>query len=433
MRRTEQVQGLRLMKFEEVYGRTHRGGLSQAEAAEVLGVSERTFRRWRDRYEAEGADGLYDRRLGRVSARRAPVDEVARVLELFDTRYWDLTAKHFHEKLVADHGFKRSYNWLRLSLQAHGRRRAAPMRGAHRRKRPRRALPGMMLHQDGSSHEWVPGRWWDLIVTMDDATSDIYSAFFVAEEGTMSSFQGVSEAIRAKGLFCSLYADRARPLLEHARGPAARWTRTPRPRSAAAPGAARHRVDPGPTRPRQGGARSACSAPCRSACPRNSGSPASPTWPGPTASSRRSSCHNTTPASRPRPRTRAPPFVPFTGALNDILCIHEERTVSNDNTVRYKAPGTSDPRRPPPPPLRQGQGPRPRIPRRHNGRLPWTAMSGAIPRRWPTYRQPNPRGRVTRFDATDRRPCGQVDSRSAPDHFPTGPATATEAVNSYGT
>ena len=188
MRRTEQVQGLRLMKFEEVYGRTHRGGLSQAEAAEVLGVSERTFRRWRDRYEAEGADGLYDRRLGRLSARRAPVDEVARVLELFDTRYWDFTAKHFHEKLVADHGFKRSYNWLRLSLQAHGRRRAAPRRGAHRRKRPRRALPGMMLHQDGSSHEWVPGRWWDLIVTMDDATSDIYSAFFVAEEGTMSSF-----------------------------------------------------------------------------------------------------------------------------------------------------------------------------------------------------------------------------------------------------
>ena len=156
MRRTEQVQGLRLMKFEEVYGRTHRGGLSQAEAAEVLGVSERTFRRWRDRYEAEGADGLYDRRLGRLSARRAPVDEVARALELFDTRYWDFTAKHFHEKLVADHGFKRSYNWLRLSLQAHGRRRAAPRRGAHRRKRPRRALPGMMLHQDGSSHEWVP-------------------------------------------------------------------------------------------------------------------------------------------------------------------------------------------------------------------------------------------------------------------------------------
>ena len=88
MRRTEQVQGLRLMKFEEVYGRTHRGGLSQAEAAEVLGVSERTFRRWRDATRRREPDGLYDRRLGRLSARRAPVDEVARVLELFDTRYW---------------------------------------------------------------------------------------------------------------------------------------------------------------------------------------------------------------------------------------------------------------------------------------------------------------------------------------------------------
>ena len=124
MGRTEQVQGLRLMKFEEIYGRTHGGVLSQTEAAEVLGVSERTFRRWRDRYEAEGAEGLYDRRLGRASARRAPADEVMSVLELFDTRYWDFTAKHFHEKLVAEHDFKRSYNWLRLTLQAHGRTRA---------------------------------------------------------------------------------------------------------------------------------------------------------------------------------------------------------------------------------------------------------------------------------------------------------------------
>ena len=118
------------MKFEEVYGRTHRGGLSEAEAAEVLGVSERTFRRWRDRYEAEGADGRTTAAwAGSRCAKRAPVDEVARVLELFDTRYWDLTAKHFHEKLVADHGFKRSYNWLRLSLQAHGRGARRPCVG----------------------------------------------------------------------------------------------------------------------------------------------------------------------------------------------------------------------------------------------------------------------------------------------------------------
>ena len=104
MRRTEQLQGLRLMKFEEVYGRSYRGELSQGEASEILGVSERTFRRWRDRYEAEGAEGLYDRRLGRASARRVGVDEVLDVLRLFETRYWDFTAKHFHEKLVGEHG-----------------------------------------------------------------------------------------------------------------------------------------------------------------------------------------------------------------------------------------------------------------------------------------------------------------------------------------
>ena len=184
MRRTEQLQGLRLMKFEDVYGRCYRGDLSQAEASEILGMSERTFRRWRERYEAEGAEGLYDRRLGRVSARRAPVDEVMRVLELFETRYPDFTAKHFHEKLVCEHGFGLSYNWLRLSLQAHGKIKPAPRRGAHRRKRPRRPVVGMMLHQDGSSHEWVAGQWWDLIVTMDDATSEVYSGFFVAWRAT---------------------------------------------------------------------------------------------------------------------------------------------------------------------------------------------------------------------------------------------------------
>ena len=225
MGRTEQVQGLRLMKFEEIYGRTHGGVLSQTEAAEVLGVSERTFRRWRDRYEAEG---LYDRRLGRASARRAPADEVMSVLELFDTRYWDFTAKHFHEKLLAEHDFKRSYNWLRLTLQAHGRARAATRRGAHRRKRARRALPGMMRHQDGSTHEWVPGRWWDLIVTLDDATGELYSAFFVAEEGTLSSFRGLYEVIAAKGLFCSLYTDRDSHYWHtpDAGGKVERWTRT---------------------------------------------------------------------------------------------------------------------------------------------------------------------------------------------------------------
>jgi hypothetical protein len=130
------------------------------------------------------------------------------VLELFDTRYWDFTAKHFYEKLVHEHGFTRSYNWVRLTLQEYSRIRPAPRRGAHRRKRERRPLPGMMLHQDASTHQWVDGKWWDLIVTMDDATSEVYSAFFTDEEGTMSSFQGVYDVIESEGLFSSFYTDR---------------------------------------------------------------------------------------------------------------------------------------------------------------------------------------------------------------------------------
>ena len=243
MRRTEQLQGLRLMKFEDVYGRCYRGDLSQAEASEILGMSERTFRRWRERYEAEGAEGLYDRRLGRVSARRAPVDEVMRVLELFETRYPDFTAKHFHEKLVCEHGFGLSYNWLRLSLQAHGKIKPAPRRGAHRRKRPRRPVVGMMLHQDGSSHEWVAGQWWDLIVTMDDATSEVYSGFFVAEEGTMSTFRGLGEVRRKRAVLLALRRS-GLALLAHARGRRRCGQGQPDPGRPGL-GAARHRVDRG--------------------------------------------------------------------------------------------------------------------------------------------------------------------------------------------
>lgn len=201
------LREVRTMRFEEVYGRFQRGKLSCAAAADLLGMSERNFLRYRTRYEAEGAEGLYDRRVGRVSGRRAPVDEATRVIELFATRYFDFNVKHFHEKLVSEHGIRRSYSWTKTVLQGAGQVKPAPWRGVHRRKRPRKELPGMMLHQDGSRHEWVPGVWWDLIVTMDDADSEIYSAFFVAEEGTMSSLVALLAVIEAHGLFGSLYAD----------------------------------------------------------------------------------------------------------------------------------------------------------------------------------------------------------------------------------
>ena len=334
MGRTEQLQGLRLMKFEEVYGRSYRGELSQLEAAEVLGMSERTFRRWRERFEAEGAEGLYDRRLGRASARRAGVDEVMAVLALFDTRYWDFTAKHFWEKLVAEHGFKRSYNWVRLTLQARGRVRPAPRRGAHRRKRPRRPVAGMMLHQDGSSHEWVAGQRWDLIVTLDDATSDVYSGFFVEEEGTMSTLRALSEVIAERGLFCSLYADRG-----------SHYWHTPE---------AGGRVDKdNPTQVGRALAQlgieliAAYSPEARGRSERMFGTlqkrlPQELRLAGITTMDEANRflkqvfwpTHN---ACFARPAEAAgSAFVAFAGNLADILSVQEERVVANDNTVRYK-------------------------------------------------------------------------------------------------
>ncbi len=195
------------MRFGETYNQYRRSRLSCEGAADLLGISVSTFYRYRRRYEEEGDEGLADRRIGKLSSRRAPVDEVIKVITLFETNYYDFTVKHFHEKLEG-HGINRSYTWTKKVLQTAGVVKKAPRRGAHRRKRARRPLPGMMLHQDGSSHEWVPGRLWDLIVTMDDATSEIYSAFFVDEEGTMSTFRALNEVIAAHGLFCSLYVDR---------------------------------------------------------------------------------------------------------------------------------------------------------------------------------------------------------------------------------
>jgi len=205
---TGMLQEIRVMRFEEIHDRFYRGCLSSSEAAEWLGVSERTFRRWRGRYEEAGLAGLLDERLGKASPHRVPVDEVERVLDLYRTRYTGWPVAHFHDRLVESHGFARSYGWTKSVLHASGLVRPAKRRGAHRRKRPRRPYEGMLLHQDGSSHDWVPGEGWDLITTMDDATSRIYSAFFCEEEGTTSSFRGLLETFTAHGLCCALYTDR---------------------------------------------------------------------------------------------------------------------------------------------------------------------------------------------------------------------------------
>ncbi len=208
MDRTRVHDGIRRMRFEDLLDRQERGELSQADAAEVLGISERSFRRWRDRLRDEGPSGLADRRLGRPSDRRASVAEISRMLELYRGSYADFTVKHFHEQLVKRHNYKLGYTVTKVHLHRAGLVRPAPKRSAHRKKRPRRPMVGMMLHQDASQHTWLAGRQDDLVVTLDDATSAIYSAFLVDEEGTASSLRGLREVIGRHGLFCALYTDR---------------------------------------------------------------------------------------------------------------------------------------------------------------------------------------------------------------------------------
>ncbi|WP_419739170.1 ISNCY family transposase [Ruegeria sp.] len=334
MNRAEVLQEVRLMKFEDVYSRRSANKLTQEQAAEILGVSVRTVRRWEDRFEADGAEGLYDRRLGKLANNRVATDKVMEMLELFDTKYWDYTPKHFHEKLVAHHGFTQSYNWVRLTLQRHGRVQAAPRRGAHRRKRPRRPMVGMMLHQDGSSHEWVLGQWWDLIVTMDDATNRVYSAFFVEEEGTMSSFQGLTEVIEAQGLFCSLYADRGSHYWHtpEAGGKVDKDNLTQVGRALQQLG-----IELIPAySPQARGRSERMFGTFQNRLPQELRSHGITTIEEANQFLKEVYLpeHNALFAKEPEDTTSA--FVPFTGNVRDTLCVQEDRVVGNDNTVRYK-------------------------------------------------------------------------------------------------
>jgi transposase len=195
------------MRFEEVYLGWSESRLTQPEAAAILGVCDRTFRRYVDRYEEAGLGGLSDKRLTQASLRRAPVDEVMETTEEYRSRYLGWNVRHYY-RYYREGGGKRAYTWVKKTLQSSGLVSRKAKRGVHRKRRDRKPMPGMMLHQDGSSHEWAPGKRWDLIVTMDDATNEHYSMFFVDEEGTISSLQGVRDVINKRGLFCSLYTDR---------------------------------------------------------------------------------------------------------------------------------------------------------------------------------------------------------------------------------
>src|SRR5246127_2823941 len=199
----------RAMKVQDVILQAMAKKITWWQAAEILGISDRHMRRWRERYVEEGYNGLYDRRRGKPSRRRVPVATVEKVFALYRERYFDLNVQHFHEKLQAEHGMELSYTWVKQALQGAGLVARGRKRGVHRKRRERRPLPGMLLHIDGSRHQWFQDeRWYDLIVILDDATSEIYYGQLVEEESTATVMAGLREVIGRKGVFCALYSDR---------------------------------------------------------------------------------------------------------------------------------------------------------------------------------------------------------------------------------
>src|ERR1700756_1076899 len=203
------------MKIQEVILRAMAKRISWWQAAEILGISDRSMRRWRERYEQHGYDGLFDRRVGKPSPKRVPVETVEKVLGLYQEKYFDLNVRHFHEKLREEHGIRLGYTWVKLALQGAGLVKKGRKRGAHRKRRPRRPLPGMLLHLDGSEHRWFQdARRYDLIEVIDDATSETYYAQLVDEESTRTVMAALKEVVETKGCFCALYSDRASHFFE---------------------------------------------------------------------------------------------------------------------------------------------------------------------------------------------------------------------------
>ena len=205
----------RSMKVQEVILRAMAKTITWWQAAEILGISVRSMRRWRARYQSSGYDGLVDRRKGRRSAKRVALELVEKVLGLYREAYFDFNVRHFHEKLSEEHGIRLSYTWVKKALQGAGLVKKSSRRSTHRKRRPRRPLPGMMLHIDGSTHRWFQhGRSWDLIVILDDATNEIYYAQLVDQESTRTVMVALKHVIDERGWFCSLYSDRGSHFFE---------------------------------------------------------------------------------------------------------------------------------------------------------------------------------------------------------------------------
>ena len=207
------------MKLQDVILKAMAKKINWLEAAEIIGVCDRTVRRMRERYQEFGYDGLFDQRRRKRSTLRVPMEQAERVLALYRETYFDLSVKHFHEKLREEHAIELSSTWVKPALQGAGLVARRKKRGSHRRRRPRRPLPGMLLHIDGSKHRWLSDdRYYDLLVILDDATSEIYYPQLVEEESTRTVMAGLREVIETQGLFCALYSDRGSQFLRHSKG-----------------------------------------------------------------------------------------------------------------------------------------------------------------------------------------------------------------------
>lgn len=200
------------MTRKEILRKALAGEMTWVMAAEVLRLSPRQVRRIRTRFAAQGEAGLIDLRLGKKNGRALAPHWKDRISELYRSQYADFSALHFFEKLTSVHRIQAaSYTTVKNLLQSQGLLERNARRARHRKRRERRPMAGMLIHLDGSTHAWLgeerPNL--DLLVMLDDATSEVYSAEFVAQEGTLSCMGVIRETIEKKGVFCSLYVDRA--------------------------------------------------------------------------------------------------------------------------------------------------------------------------------------------------------------------------------
>ncbi len=201
----------RAMKMQEVILRALSGALTWLQAADILDLDPRTLRRWRARFDANGALGLYDRRR-QPSRRQAPALEVKRILTLYRDTYRGFNVRHFHQVARREHGVTLSYSFVKLALQEAGLVRKRRARGRHRRRRDPRPRFGELLHLDGSPHAWLtrcPDQRQTLIAVLDDATKHLLYAQLWPAETLQAVMSALAHVVRTFGLPLALYTDRA--------------------------------------------------------------------------------------------------------------------------------------------------------------------------------------------------------------------------------